>query len=509
MKPMNSKLQQEDPCQNPCHGQVRALLDRYIALYAAPDSVADTSLFSDSFSGCARDAQALVHDCQEWIDSTRPHFSALFQGLCAQSAALLLQDLSDGMVLVTAVLHLPLAPTDPEWANTAMRLLLIARRDNGVWKIAHNGFSNACHCTPKSQANLLQGLLQERVQDLRRRETLYRQLTEDARDVLWQTDSALRMTYISPADERLRGFKASEVLGRPVFEMFTDEGVAVLKQKMLSRSTLEDTGEKTGFSMFEVQHRCKDGSLIWGEVFAKPDRDATGAIVGYHGITRETTERKHLQDQVYNLAFHDPLTQLANRRLLVDRLGHSLLTHQRQHGHGALLFLDLDNFKLLNDTHGHGAGDLLLVEVGHRLKACVRNTDTVARFGGDEFVVLLDSLGSLHGDALAQAASVAEKIRIALARPYQLGWTLPEGQSTTVEHRCTASIGAVLFDGHDGSAGEVVEKADAAMYRAKEEGRDRVCFHTALSGVQDARPPQGAHPRLQQAPVPPHPAAPV
>ena len=329
--------------------------------------------------------------------------------------------------------------------------------------------------------------LEELAQTLDKKEKLYRQLTDDTRDVLWQTDSNLHLTYISPADERLRGFKAEEVVGRHVFEMFTDEGIAIVQQKIRARLSAEESGAMLGFSMFEVQHRCKDGRLIWGEVMAKPDRNTQGAIMGYHGITRETTERKLLQDQVHDLAFYDPLTQLANRRLLIDHLTQALLLCQRQQGHGALLFLDLDNFKSLNDTHGHGAGDLLLIEVAQRLKTCVRNVDTVARFGGDEFVVLLGILSSERSEAIAQAGAIAEEIRASLALPYQISVTPAHQPRTTVKHHCSASMGVVLFDGHDTDPLAILHQADASMYQAKREGRNRVCFHGNHTRATEAK----------------------
>lgn len=333
----------------------------------------------------------------------------------------------------------------------------------------------------KEQNQTLQRLLEEHIQTLEKKEALYRQLTEDTRDVLWKTDRQLRLTYISPADERLRGFKAEEVIGHHVFEMFTEEGIALTQQKIQARLQADAQGQASDFSTFEVQHRCKDGSLVWGEIMAKPDRDADGTIIGYHGITRETTQRKLLQDQVHNLAFYDALTQLANRRLLIDHLGQALLTCQRQHGHGAVLFLDLDNFKALNDAHGHGAGDLLLIEVAQRLKSCVRAIDTVARFGGDEFVVLLTALDSTRAQAHAQAGTIAEKIRERLAQPYQITVPGAAAAQSAVTHRCSASIGVVLFDGNDADPHPLLHQADAAMYQAKQDGRNRVCFHTAAS----------------------------
>ena len=322
--------------------------------------------------------------------------------------------------------------------------------------------------------------LKEITQTLHEKEALFRQLTEDTRDVLWQADSTLHITYISPADERLRGFPASEVVGQHVFEMLTDEGIAVVQQKLRNRAQAPNVEAESDFSLFEVEHRCKDGRLIWGEILAKADRDADGNITGYHGITRETTERKLLQDKVHDLAFYDPLTQLANRRLLLDHLSQELRAYQRQPGHGALLFLDLDNFKALNDAHGHGAGDLLLIEVARRLKTCVRNIDTVARFGGDEFVVLLGTLSTDHSKAQTQAAAIGEKIRASLAQPYYVAITTANQPDTTVEHHGTASIGVVVFSQQDSAPHDIIDRADTAMYCAKESGRNRVCFDSGM-----------------------------
>ena len=220
-----------------------------------------------------------------------------------------------------------------------------------------------------------------------------------------------------------------------------------------------------------MQQRCKDGTLIWGEVMVKSDRNNQGEIVGHHGITRNVTERKRLEEQVRQLAFHDPLTRLANRRLLLDHLDQAMAASKRSHNHGALLFLDLDNFKPLNDTHGHGMGDLLLIEVASRLKACVRDADTVARIGGDEFVVLLCTLDPQREVAGMQAIAVAEKVRARLAECYVLR-PLPGAQP--IEHSCTASIGVALFRGRDESQDSLMDRADQAMYQAKEEGRNRV-----------------------------------
>ncbi len=179
------------------------------------------------------------------------------------------------------------------------------------------------------------------------------------------------------------------------------------------------------------------------------------------------------------MAFHDALTMLPNRRLLDDHLRQTMAKSKRSGVHAALLFLDLDNFKPLNDTYGHEAGDLLLIEVADRLKCSVREIDTVARFGGDEFAVLLGDLAADKVESMSQVKIVAEKVRITLSKPYLVPIE-HEGQAQrTVEHHCTASIGVVIFINHEASPEDILKWADAAMYRAKDQGRNTIVFHGA------------------------------
>jgi diguanylate cyclase (GGDEF)-like protein/PAS domain S-box-containing protein len=201
--------------------------------------------------------------------------------------------------------------------------------------------------------------------------------------------------------------------------------------------------------------------------------DHVGAVI----MHTDFTERKQMENAVHRLAFYDALTLLPNRRLLNDRLKQSMAASNRSGFFGALMFIDLDNFKSLNDTHGHDMGDLLLMEVAQRLNHCVRAMDTVARFGGDEFVVMITELSTDRTESAEQAAAVAEKIRLALAETYRL--TLAhEGQTeTTVEHHCTASIGVTLFVEHDAQPEDILKWADLAMYMAKDAGRNQVCFY--------------------------------
>lgn len=325
---------------------------------------------------------------------------------------------------------------------------------------------------------LLGKLLQMRSElaALRSSEALFRRLTEDVSDVIWRADRNLFITYINPTDEKLRGFRADEVIGHHVFEMFTDEGIATVTNIIKQRQEKEADGTITGPVTFEIQHRCKDGRLLWAEVLSKPERDARGRITGYHGISRETTERKRMQDQIQKLAFYDPLTGLPNRRLLEDRLGQSLASSKRTGIFGALLFLDLDNFKPLNDLHGHEAGDHLLIEVARRLKAGVREVDTVARFGGDEFVVIIRELDRDLAVSREQVATIAEKIRALLAEPYCLSVNHGGSAGQAIEHRCSASIGIRVFIGNGIDPDEILKQADLAMYQAKDAGRNTVCF---------------------------------
>lgn len=220
----------------------------------------------------------------------------------------------------------------------------------------------------------------------------------------------------------------------------------------------------------------KDGCSFPVEYWSNPilvDGVVVGAILTFIDIT----ERKQMEDQVRQLAFHDPLTKLPNRRLVKDRLAQAMAASKRKGCHGTLMFLDLDNFKPVNDTHGHAAGDLLLIEVADRLKCCVREMDTVGRIGGDEFVVMLMDLNTVRAKAISQTEFVAEKIRIRLSEPYLLTIKHEGEADTIVEHHCTASIGVALFSKYEASQDDILEWADKAMYQAKDAGRNLIRFY--------------------------------
>jgi diguanylate cyclase (GGDEF)-like protein/PAS domain S-box-containing protein len=192
---------------------------------------------------------------------------------------------------------------------------------------------------------------------------------------------------------------------------------------------------------------------------------------------RDITAIKQREARVYYMALHDWLTQLPNLRLYQDRLSQAMARSARFGGYCAVVFLDLDNFKSLNDAHGHAIGDLLLVEVAVRLRSSLRQVDTVARFGGDEFVLLLSDLHKDPAVASLDACRVAEKIRAVLAEPYLLKVENGEQAETTIEHHCTASIGVTLFIDHENNPEDIMKRADVAMYRAKQAGGNSINFN--------------------------------
>lgn len=194
-------------------------------------------------------------------------------------------------------------------------------------------------------------------------------------------------------------------------------------------------------------------------------------------IQERTAKLRESETKFRALALYDSLTNLPNRRLLIDRLVQAQATSNRNGCYGAVLFMDLDNFKPLNDTYGHTVGDLLLIEVAHRIKICVRESDTVARFGGDEFIILLNELNNDKNESIIQASAVAEKIRSTLAQPYFLKVSDEGIDEKIVEHRCTTSIGIALFFAHEATQDDIIKWADGAMYEAKESGRNQICFY--------------------------------
>lgn len=225
--------------------------------------------------------------------------------------------------------------------------------------------------------------------------------------------------------------------------------------------------EKQGHWEGEVWNRRKNGEVFPSQMSISSVMDNKGEVTHYVATLSDITQRKEAEDRIRQLAFYDSLTGLPNRRLLTDRLQHALNSSARTACYGALLFIDLDHFKTLNDTQGHDTGDLLLQEVARRLPEVVREGDTVARLGGDEYVVILENLSDIPTSAAAQAKAICVKILEACQRPYMLAGR---------EHHNSASIGVTLFSAHSQTIDELLKQADLAMYQAKSAGRDGMQF---------------------------------
>lgn len=267
--------------------------------------------------------------------------------------------------------------------------------------------------------------------------------------------------------EALFGWRREEVVGRSFGDfLVTETDKPTLLPRLLHAG---ESGEWELLPHLINDNLTRDGRTIACEWFNAWLPDLPGEPRAIVSLAIDITERRRLERQIEQLAFHDPLTGLPNRRLLFDRFGQVLATARRSARHGALIFIDLDNFKPLNDLHGHEAGDRLLIEVARRLRDCVRSADTTARLGGDEFVVLLAELDADAATASAQAERVAWNLLERLGEPYRLPDKNDPRQ--TIVHRCSASLGVALFDGRC-SRDDAIRRADDAMYRAKAAGRN-------------------------------------
>jgi len=293
------------------------------------------------------------------------------------------------------------------------------------------------------------------------------------------TDVDSTILRINRAFTEITGYAEAEVVGRQMRLLQSGRHDSAFYAEMWK--TLRVNGAWQG----EIWNRRKSGEAYPEWLTITAVRNPAGAVTHYVGTLSDITRRKAAEDEVRQLAFFDPLTQLPNRRLLHDRLQQALLACSRTGASGALLFIDLDNFKTLNDTLGHDVGDKLLEQVALRLIACVRDNDTVARLGGDEFVVMLEGLSPNAGAAAAATEVVGRKILAAIAAPYQL-----DG------HDChsTASVGATLFDPQENAIDELLKRADLAMYEAKSGGRNTLRFFDP--GLQAA---VNAHATLEAA----------
>lgn len=301
---------------------------------------------------------------------------------------------------------------------------------------------------------------------LRYSEARYRLLTETVTDVIWTLDGDGRWTYISPAVRTLLGYTVEEAVQLPVAALLTPDGAAELTDIRRNMAAVGGGEEPRPIHRGELELTRKDGSKVWVEITMTRLRDDTGQAEGVLGVLRDISDRKQNEFRVWRQATHDELTGLPNRRLFQDRLQQGLARAGRAGQRLALLFIDLDRFKEVNDSVGHAAGDQFLVEVAQRVQGCLRRVDTVARMGGDEFTVIMADMATTR-----RVDTVARKIIDALARPFVL-----QDKSFVL----TASIGIALYPDHGEAVDELMQHADQAMYDAKRRRNQYRYFTPAL-----------------------------
>ena len=298
---------------------------------------------------------------------------------------------------------------------------------------------------------------------LRRSEERYRLIADNCNDVIWLLDlPQLVFSYVSPSLLRQRGWRAEEVVGRPLGELpdgATNPEFEARLRALAERLGAPDCPSRHATLEVELPHR--DGHPVPLEVSVTLLLDAAGRPEQILGISRDISERRAAEEAIRQMAYYDRLTGLPNRRLLEDRLELQLAQAQRQQRRMALLFVDLDRFKPVNDRFGHETGDWLLQQAAGRMRRALRSEDTVARIGGDEFVALLPESADC-----ASAVAVAEKLRAELERPF----VTADGASLQV----SSSIGVAFYPEHADTPRDLLRLGDAAMYRAKQAGRNAV-----------------------------------
>ena len=296
----------------------------------------------------------------------------------------------------------------------------------------------------------------------------------DSLEAIAITDANQVILKVNPAFERITGYSADEAIGQVTGKLLKSG-----RQDATFYAAMWQALKQDKHWQGEVWNRRKSGEVYaeWLSITAVMDDE--DKVANYVAVFSDVTQKKLADETIHHLAFYDPLTALPNRRLLRDRLEQAMATSERQLRQAAVLFIDLDRFKDLNDTKGHEVGDLLLIEVARRLHSSVRASDTVARQGGDEFVVILAGLTAQAEPAAVQAEMIAEKIRAAISQPFQL---------KDHEYQGTSSIGICLFQGNDTTADELLKRADTAMYQAKAAGRNAIrFFDPATHAVMESR----------------------
>jgi diguanylate cyclase (GGDEF)-like protein/PAS domain S-box-containing protein len=295
----------------------------------------------------------------------------------------------------------------------------------------------------------------------------------ETQEAIMVTNAKREILRVNQAFTRITGYSAEEAKG---------QNPVMLKSERHDDQFYEEIWgavARDNYWQGEIWHRRKNGEVYpeWCSITAVTDTE--GQVTNYIFAFSDISRHKQAESEIHSLAFYDPLTKLPNRRLMLERLSYMLNSSMRQNHHGAILFIDIDNFKTLNNTKGHDLGDLMLIEVANRLKGCVRIDDTVARLGGDEFIAILEGLGAEHAQAVAQVETAVRKILIALNQPYFL-----RGH----EYHSSASIGINLFSDKKSAVEELLKHADTAMHQAKASGRNSFRFFDPdMQAMMEAR----------------------
>jgi diguanylate cyclase (GGDEF)-like protein/PAS domain S-box-containing protein len=283
----------------------------------------------------------------------------------------------------------------------------------------------------------------------------------DSQEGMMVTDTDGKILRVNNAFCKVTGYTEEEVIGKNPSILNSGRHDAAFYDVMWNDIN------QVGFWEGEIWNKRKNGEIYLEHIIIKAVKNSNGILKNYVGTLTDITASKSAANAIQHLAFYDILTRIPNRRLFLDRLKLALASSMRSGNEGALLFLDLDNFKILNDTLGHDIGDLLLQQAARRIESCVREGDTVARLGGDEFVVMLEGLSSQPLEAAAQTEAVGAKILSILGQTYQLAGN---------EYHITISIGATLFNNHRAGIDELFKQADIAMYQSKKAGRNTLRF---------------------------------
>jgi diguanylate cyclase (GGDEF)-like protein/PAS domain S-box-containing protein len=295
----------------------------------------------------------------------------------------------------------------------------------------------------------------------------------ESQDAMTVTDENRVILKVNQAFTNVTGYSPQEVIGKTPSMLKSGLQDAQFYQSMWNSLNRDH------YWRGEIWNRRKSGEVYPERLSITAVIDDAGKITNYVAAFSDLSQHKKAEETIYNLAFYDALTGLPNRKLLLDHLRKALLSNARKRYQGAMLFIDIDDFKSLNDTRGHEIGDLLLMEIAKRIQSCIHSDDTLARFGSDEFAVLLDALNNETEQAALQASSIAERIHNAIKQPFNL-----QGQT----YYCKACIGISLFNDQETSFDELLKRADAALSQAKETGRDKIhFFDNAMQAALEAR----------------------